>query len=284
MKRRRSERAMPGAPRQRWYCSVGFAWKTSDGFGGATNGARADGFRAGGPPRLRAHPLDEGHEPVVVDASGGRDHDVVGPVAATVEGDQRAPRDRRDDLGRPEHRPSERMSAEDRVRDQVEDQLLRRVLDHGDLLEHDLPLGVEVGEARREDHVGHDVERRLEVLVEHARVHDRVVACGRGVQLAAEGVEDLRHLEGRVGGGALEEQVLEEVADAGVRVVLVARPGADPEPDGDGAHRGKRLGHDARAAVERGQEVVLHGRIVGLRPACRPLRGSPRPARGRRGP
>ena len=234
--------------------------------------------------RFCAHALDEGHEPVVIDASRGRDHDVVGPVAATVEGDQRATRDRRDDLGRSQDRPSERVSAEDCVRDQVEDQLLRRVLDHGDLLEHDLPLGVEVGEGRREHHVGHDVERRLEVLVEDAGVHDRVVASRSGVQLAAEGVEDLRHLERRVGRAALEEQVLHEVADAGMTVVLVARAGADPEPDGDGAHRGEWFGDDARAAVERGQEVVLHGRIVWLRPACRPHRGCRRRARGRREP
>ena len=41
---------MPGAERQTWYCSVGFSRKTSEGFGGATNGVRADGFLAGAAP------------------------------------------------------------------------------------------------------------------------------------------------------------------------------------------------------------------------------------------
>ena len=50
-------------------------------------------------------------------------------------------------------------------REQVVHELLRRVLVHRDLLEHDLALGVEVGERRRVDHVRDHVQRRLEVMV-----------------------------------------------------------------------------------------------------------------------
>ena len=200
----------------------------------------------------------------MVDASRRRHDDVVGPVAPAVEGRERAPGDGGDHLRRAEDGAPERVASEDRVRDKVEDQLLRRVLDHGDLLEDHLPFRVDVGEGRGEDHVGHDVERGLEVLVEDARVHDGVVAGRRRVQLAAERVEDLRHLERRVGGRALEEQVLEEVADAGVRIVLVARPRSDPEADRHRPHGGERLRDDPGAAVERRQQVVLHARIVRL--------------------
>ena len=87
------------------------------------------------------------------------------------------------------------MVAEDRLGDQVVHELLRRVLVHRDLLEHDLALGVELGERRREDHVAHHVHRRLEVVVGDARVDERVLARRRGVQLAAEPVEDLGDLE-----------------------------------------------------------------------------------------
>ena len=59
---------------------------------------------------------------------------------------------------RADHRPAERMRAEDRLGEEVVDEILRRVLDHRDLLEHDLALRVELGERRREDHVGHHVE------------------------------------------------------------------------------------------------------------------------------
>ena len=87
------------------------------------------------------------------------------------------------------------MVAEDGLGDQVVHELLRRVLVHRDLLEHDLALGVELVEGRREDHVAHHVDRRLEVVVRDARVDERVLARGRGVQLAAETVEDLGDLE-----------------------------------------------------------------------------------------
>ena len=54
---------------------------------------------------------------------------------------------------RADHRPAERVRAEDGLGDEVVDELLRRVLEHRDLLEHDLALGVELVEERREDHV-----------------------------------------------------------------------------------------------------------------------------------
>ena len=106
--------------------------------------------------------------------------------------------------------------AEDRLADQVVDELLRRVLVHRDLLEHDLALGVEVVEERREDHVAHHVERGLDVMLRDAAVDDGVLARGGGVQLAAHLVEDLGDLERAVAARALEEQVLDEVRDAGL--------------------------------------------------------------------
>src|SRR5437763_1174026 len=47
-KRRRSEREIPGAPMQRWYCSVSFRWKRSPGGGVCPNGRRARGVRRTG--------------------------------------------------------------------------------------------------------------------------------------------------------------------------------------------------------------------------------------------
>ncbi len=86
------------------------------------------------------------------------------------------------------------MVSEHRLGEEIVDELLRGVLDHRDLFQNDFPLGVEIGECRREDHVGHHVERGLDVLVEDARIDDGVVAGGGRVQLAAERVEDLRDL------------------------------------------------------------------------------------------
>ena len=86
------------------------------------------------------------------------------------------------------------MAAEDRLGDDVVHEILRVVLDHRDLLEHDLALGVELGEDRLEDHVDHHVERLLEPVVGHARVDDGRLARGRRIQLAADPVEELRDL------------------------------------------------------------------------------------------
>ena len=65
------------------------------------------------------------------------------------------------------------------------------VLVHRDLLEHDLALGFDVGERRREDHVGHHVERARQVAVEHAGVDRRRLLARAGVELGAHRVEDL---------------------------------------------------------------------------------------------
>jgi hypothetical protein len=167
-----------------------------------------------------------------------------------------------DHLRRPDHRPAERMVAEDGVGDQVVHELLRGVVVHRDLLQHHLPLRVELGELRREDHVAHHVHRRLEMVVGDAGVDEGVLARRRGVQLAAEPVEDLRDLEGAEAAGALEEQVLDEVRHAGLLGLLVARAGADPVADGGGPHMVEPLRDHALARVELGQCPVLHGTIV----------------------
>ena len=152
---------------------------------------------------------------VVVDVACCRDDDVPGHVHLRVVPRKRVSRDRRDHLGRADHRASERMVGEDGIRDQVVHELLRRVVVHRDLLQHDLALRIELRERRREHHVAHHIHRRLEMVIGDPPVHERVLARGRGIQLAAEPVEDLGDLQRAEPLGALEEQVLDEVRDAG---------------------------------------------------------------------
>ena len=83
------------------------------------------------------------------------------------------------------------MVPEHRLRGEVVDELLRVVVDHRDLLEHHLPLRVDVLERGREDHVEHRVERLLEPPIRDARVDDGRLARRRGVDLAAHRVEEL---------------------------------------------------------------------------------------------
>ena len=114
------------------------------------------------------------------------------------------------------------MRAEHGLRRDVVDEVVRGVLDHRDLLEHDLTLRVDVDERRPEDHVGHHVERALEPLVGDSRVDDGRLARRRRVQLSAELVEDLGDLLRGVTRRALEQEMLDEVRDTGARLGLVS--------------------------------------------------------------
>ncbi len=58
-------------------------------------------------------------------------------------------------------------------------------------------------------------------MVGDARVHERVLTRRRRVQLAAEAVEDLRDLKRAEPLRALEQEVLDEVRDAGLVLLLV---------------------------------------------------------------
>ena len=194
----------------------------------------------------------------MADVSGRCEHDPIRPIGTAVVRGEPAARDARDDGRTPDDGAPERMPPEHRLRSDVVDEVVWRVLDHRDLLEHDLPLGVDVREGRPEDHVRHHVERALEPDVRDARVDDGRLARGRGVQLAAELVEDLRDLLRRVPRRALEEHVLDEVRDARARIRLVARAGADPEAERDRADTRNALRDDALAAGELRELVLRH--------------------------
>ena len=254
--RRGSSRRSPGPARQTWYCSVLLRWKRSSGSGTRPTGLRR---RASARRRVAVAALRErGGDAVVVDVAGGGQHDVRADVRAPVVAEQRPPRDRGDHLGPADHRPAERMRPEDGLGREVVHDVLRVVLHHRDLLEHDLALRVDVGQRGREDHVRHHVERDVDVVVGDAGVDDGRLARGGGVELAAHRVEQLGDPDGVVALGALEEQVLDEVRDAGLGRRLVAGAGADPEPDRRRANPVDVLGDDALAAGKGCETVLVH--------------------------
>ena len=176
----------------------------------------------------------------------------------------------------PEHAPAERVTAEDRPVEHVVDLVLGLVLVHRDLLEHDLALGVDLRVGRAEQHLRQEVEGLLGVGVEESRVEVRRLLAGGRVHGGAEAVEDLRDLDRRVALGALEEQVLEEMRDAGLRRRLVPRACANPETQGDRAHRGDRLGDDPDAGVELGYLGLVGGHVGLSDPGRRRARGDDR--------
>jgi hypothetical protein len=101
--------------------------------------------------------------------------------------------------------------------------LVRRlVLVHRNLFDHDLTLRIDVGVRGTQHHVGHHVERAIEVLIEETGVDGSRLLARSRVHLGTHAVEDLVDLQRREPVGPLEQQVLEEVRDAGLLDPLVA--------------------------------------------------------------
>ena len=232
-------------------------------------------------------------EALVAEVPRRSEDDARAGIRTAVVGGERPGRHGLDHVRPTDHGPTERVPAEHRVGGEVVHEVMRSVLDHRDLLEHDLPLGVDIPERGAEHHVGHHVERGLEAVVRDPGVDDGRLARGRRIQLAAELVEDLGDLLRAVPRGALEEQVLDEVGDPGARLGLVARAGADPEAERDRPDAGQALRDDALPTLELGQ-LVAHSAVMvdgGGRRRPRPhryersrSRGRPRPrSRGPRG-
>ncbi len=183
----------------------------------------------------------------MVDVAGGADDDVGAGVAGAAVGLDLGHRYRADHLGLAEHAAAERVLAEDGLGEDVVDAVLRLVLVHRDLLQHDVALGVDFGIGRRQQHLRQEVEDLLGVLVEEAGVQVGGLLAGGGVDRGTQPVQLLGNLDRREAGGSLEQQVLEEMRDPSLRRGLVARTGAHPEPERDGSHRGNLLGDDPYA-------------------------------------
>ncbi len=139
-KRRSSWREMPGPPRQTWYCSVSLRSNLPPARAWKAGGRRRSVRRA---PRVEPDRplLGQRHELVVVDRSGGGDHDVGRHVARAVKGRDLLGRRLGDHRGPADDRPPQRIVAEHRLAEHVEHLLLRIVLVHRDLLQDHRPLG-----------------------------------------------------------------------------------------------------------------------------------------------
>jgi hypothetical protein len=198
--------------------------------------------------------------PVVVDVAGRGDDQRTGPVVLAPVAHDHVARHRLDGGGRADDHLAEPGAGEDRVGHLLGDDLGRVVGVHGDLVEDDRALRVDVGAAdpRGRDHVGQDVDRDVTVVGEHAGVEARVLLRGVRVQLAAARLHGRGDLLGGAPARALEQHVLEEVRGTVARRALVPRPDAGEDPHAEGAAGGHRL-RDHGEPV--GQHRTTHGAV-----------------------
>jgi hypothetical protein len=117
--------------------------------------------------------------------------------------------------------------------EQLVDQIVGGVLDHLDLLEHDLLFLFDLDGVKgwMRDQIGENVHRHRQVLVEHLHVIAGILLRSEGIELPANRVHFLGDAFGGPPIGALEQHVLDEVRDAGVCGGFVARPSRQPHAD-----------------------------------------------------
>src|SRR3569623_2852257 len=116
-------------------------------------------------------------------------------------------------LARSEIRVTVRMRAPEHLVVELEHEIVWRIVDHPDLLEHDLSLELEIlpPEQRTEDQIADDISGFDEMLIEHARLIRRMLARGVRIERAAQLLERQRDLPRRANLRSLEHHVLEQM-------------------------------------------------------------------------
>ena len=124
--------------------------------------------------------------------------------------------------------------------------VLRVVLVHAQLFDDHLALFDDLGFVERgaEQHVAEDRHGQTQLRRGDTRPEDGGLAIGRGVEHPADALDGLADItRGRISPATLEHHVLDEVADAALRLGLVARADCDHEGD---RHRGAARQRDGR--------------------------------------
>jgi hypothetical protein len=220
---------------------------------------------------------------VVRDVADDRHDRVGGPVGAPPEVPDRDLGKRQDVRLVTADLPAERPVAEHRGLEQDLAVLGRVVQVRADLLDDDRAFTLDVGglEARPDDELTDDVHRALRLAARDPDPVDRRFAVRGGVERAADALDGLADRAGRrIGGRALEREVLHEMGDADLAGRLEPGAGQDVCGDGDRASRREPGADHAGSGWQRGPfEHRLDGTGIGAAPRLEGL-GHRNEARG----
>ena len=202
----------------------------------------------------------------MVNGAGGGHHEGVGGVGALVVLPHGVARNRSDRLvGAADGAAQRRVLTEGGAGEGLLRDVGGVIGGVGQLGDDDAALGLDVGGLQEGGghHVGEHVEGLHAVRGEHAGVVGGVLLGGGGVGLPADHVEGLGDLVGIPRGGALEQQVLQEVGGALLAGHLVAAADAEPHADRGRAQPRHGLGDDAHPTGQDGaageSPVVVQG-------------------------
>ena len=140
--------------------------------------------------------FDLGEHGLMIDRAGGGDDDVRRLVIAHEIVAQLGVVERAHGLRRAEDRAAERLIGKRHHVQMFEDEIVRRVGDGADLLDDDVLLARQFHAVERGlgQNVGQHVERERHVVLEHARIIGGAFRAGRGVEIAADGLDLLGDL------------------------------------------------------------------------------------------
>src|SRR5699024_8410519 len=157
---------------------------------------------------------------VMVHAAGGGNHQFLGGIGAAVVLVDVLTGDGADTARGAADRAAQRVVTEDLCEEAFVHDLDRVVLAHRQFFEDDAAFTVELGLVHfgRGDHIDDHVGGDRQVGVEHPCEVARVLLAGGRIGLSPDGVEGGVDGQGVPGGGALEQQVLQEVGGAVVAV------------------------------------------------------------------
>jgi hypothetical protein len=196
-----------------------------------------------------------------IDRTGRADDDVAAAVVALHVLRQVVARQALDSRARADHRQRRRVRAPAGGVEQLVGRRHRVVLVLGQLLQQHLAFALEfvLRKARPQHQVGQHLRELARVLRQAAHVERGVVAVGVGVDVGAQAfgveVDAARVARGR----ALEQHVLDHMADAVDELAFVRAAAADEDGDGGGGQRCARQ-RDHAHAVGQGvqQRLIVH--------------------------
>ncbi len=203
---------------------------------------------------VRKRRRDELQRLVVIDRSSEADHHRTGVVVRLEEAPDVVRADRLHRLTISSGLSAQRMVGEQLRGEGPVGDIVGRVVVHGQLFEDHQTFAVDIGLAQRrpDQHIAEQVDTEHGMTSRQPEVVRRVLLGGERVEVAADSIHRPGDLLRRPRRCALEQQVLQEVADATQLRRLVSRPHAHPDT---GGHR-QRARHVFGGHGEAGFELT----------------------------